>query len=110
MAHLVDEPSKQDFISHAQFMSEQIRDYMEEPDEDGNDDAYLLDSESFEEFCQLSNSALEKKVVKTGRKSKKAKKTKSASASKATTTPLVREVFTHLFADQMAASKEASCI
>jgi hypothetical protein len=108
-AHLVNAPDEDEFLANAPFMYSQIKEYMEEPDEDGVDDVALLQTPSFIDFCDLGSLSVSRKLKKKAGAVAKRKgaivKTKST-ATQATTTPLVREIFGDLFSAQMGNSDE----
>ncbi|XP_059480711.1 DNA (cytosine-5)-methyltransferase 1-like [Neocloeon triangulifer] len=91
MAHLLDMPTIEDFEENGLFIYDQIENYVLEPNEDGSDDAHLLEQESFKAFCDLA--ALTFKRKKKKKKNRNFRIEKVPMSTKATNTPLVYEVF-----------------
>ncbi|XP_059471899.1 DNA (cytosine-5)-methyltransferase 1-like isoform X2 [Neocloeon triangulifer] len=93
MAHLLDMPTIQDFVENGLFILKQVLNYVMEANEDGSDDAHLLEQESFETFCDLA--ALNYKRIK--KKESPNGRIVKVSVAKPTNTPLVYEVFSRTF-------------
>ncbi|CAB3374758.1 Hypothetical predicted protein [Cloeon dipterum] len=92
-------PTLEDLVDYAQFIHDHVTAFFLQPYDDGTNDAHLLSLSFYREFCDLANLDARKKA-----KGKKVhiKKSKVPSITKATTTPVVNQAFSHVFEEHMS--------
>ncbi|XP_065336548.1 DNA (cytosine-5)-methyltransferase 1-like [Cloeon dipterum] len=91
-------PTLEDLVNYAQFIHDHVTAFFQYPNEDGTNDAHLLLLSFYREFCDLANLDARKKEKGT---KVHIKKSKVPSITKATTTPIVNQAFSHVFEEHM---------